>query len=233
LRHARRRWRALYCVQSVIHDDERVDAVQRLMKSVEPPMPDASTTRRLNVGCGRNIIPGWINLDAAALAGVDIVADLESCRDRPLPIESDSVDEFLLSHVLEHIRDSLGLMQDLHRVAKAGATAVIRLPYGSSDDAWEDQTHIRAYFTQSFGYFSQPYYWRADYGYRGDWQPRQITLFVDADLCGGLELPAINEMLHSRRNVVREMVAELVAIKPAREPRRDLQELPCIDIRLA
>jgi SAM-dependent methyltransferase len=220
-------------MQSVIHDDERVDAVQRLMKSVEPPMPDASTTRRLNVGCGRNIIPGWINLDAAALPGVDIVADLETCRDRPLPIESDSVDEFLLSHVLEHIRDSLALMQDLHRIAKAGATAVVRSPYGSSDDAWEDQTHIRAYFIQSFGYFSQPYYWRADYGYRGDWQPRQITLFVDANLCGGLELPAINELLHSRRNVVREMVAELVAIKPAREPRRDLQELPRIDIRLA
>jgi SAM-dependent methyltransferase len=196
-------------------------------------MPDASTTKRLNVGCGRNIIPGWINLDAAALAGVDIVADLESCRDRPLPIESDSVDEFLLSHVLEHIRDSLALMQDLHRVAKAGAMAVVRLPYGSSDDAWEDQTHVRAYFTQSFGYFSQPYYWRADYGYRGDWQPRRITLFVNDNLCSRLEMPAINELIQSRRNIVQEMVAELEAIKPPRDPRRELQQLPRIEIRPA
>ena len=31
---------------------------------------------RLNVGCGRNILPDWINLDSAALPGVDI-ADLE------------------------------------------------------------------------------------------------------------------------------------------------------------
>ena len=213
--------------------DKRVDTIQRLVTFLELPMPHATTTRRLNVGCGRNIVPGWINLDAAALPGVDIVADLESCRDRPLPIESDSVDEFLLSHVLEHIRDSLALMQDLHRVAKAGATAVVRMPYGSSDDAWEDQTHVRAYFIQSFGYFSQPYYWRADYGYRGDWQPRRITLSVDANLCGGLELPAIHEMIRSRRNVVGEMVAELIAVKPAREPRRDLLELPRVDIQLA
>ena len=96
--------------------------------------------RRLNVGCGRNIMPGWINLDSVAMPGVDIVADLENCATVPLPIEDDSIDEFLLSHLIEHIRAPLPMMQELHRAAKPGAIAVIKVPYGASDDAWEDPT---------------------------------------------------------------------------------------------
>lgn len=39
------------------------------------------------------------------------------------------------------------------------------LPFEESciDDAVEDPTHARQYFLNSFGYFLQPFYWRADY----------------------------------------------------------------------
>src|ERR1044072_7664210 len=119
---------------------------------------------RLNVGRGRDIRAGWINIDSAALPGVDIVHDLESLKTKALPLDESSAEEILLNHVLEHIRDTLGLMQELHRVAKPDAKIRIYCPYGSSDDAWEDQTHVRAYFLNSWGYFAQPLYWRADYG---------------------------------------------------------------------
>lgn len=66
------------------------------------------------------------------------------------------------------------MMQELHRIAKPGAKANFRLPNGASDDAFEDPTHVKQYFLQSFGYFSQPYYWRSDYGYRGDWKADKI-----------------------------------------------------------
>lgn len=112
--------------------------------------------KKLNVGCGRDILPEWINLDYAALRGIDVVYDLERCAEIPMPFEDDSIDEFLLSHVIEHIRNSMPMMQELHRIAKPGALARIRLPHGASDDAWEDPTHVRSYFQQSFGYFSQP-----------------------------------------------------------------------------
>ena len=127
---------------------------------------------RLNVGCGRTLLPDWINLDVRPLPGVDLVADLDGRGSAgpaaaPLPLPDGSVEEFLLSHVLEHIREPLPMMEELWRVAAPGARMTVRCPYGSSDDAWEDPTHVRAIFLQSFGYFSQPYYWRADYGYRG------------------------------------------------------------------
>lgn len=177
---------------------------------------------RLNVGCGRNIRDGWINLDAAALPGVDVVCDLDRIRDTPIPLADGSVSEFLLSHVIEHLRDPLGVMQDLWRLAAPGARATLRVPHGASDDAWEDPTHLRAYFPGSFIYFGQPAYWRADYGYRGDWNTEKIQLVVEKERCGMLTPAQVYARAQSERNWVREMVAHFTAIKPAREPRREL-----------
>ena len=123
-------------------------------------------------------------------------------------------------------------MQELHRVAKPGARAVFRVPYGSSDDAFEDPTHVRQYFMSSFGYFSQPYYWRADYGYRGDWATDRATLLVDAARYAGKSADEIMSEVRTLRNVVKEMVVELRAVKPIRESRRELQSPYKISIQL-
>jgi hypothetical protein len=185
---------------------------------------------RLNVGCGRNIQEGWVNLDSAALPGVDIVCDLEDVRETPIALPDESVEQFLISHVIEHLRDSLGLMQELWRLATPGATAVIRVPHGGSDDAWEDPTHLRAYFPGSFGYFSQPFYSNADYGYRADWRPDKLTLLVYRSRCAGLSPQQIITKSQFERNVVKEMICEMRAVKPMREARRELQTRGQIEI---
>ena len=188
------------------------------------------STQRLNVGCGRSALEGWINLDRSPGPGVDVVADLDAVRSTPIPLADDSVDEFLLSHVIEHLADPLGLMQELWRIAKPGALAGIRVPHGASDDAWEDQTHVRPYFVGSFGFFAQPWYWRADYGYRGDWQPERVTLRVDRALVVDPDAQRFFRRIQTERNLVREMVAELRAVKPARAPKRELMRPPAVTI---
>jgi hypothetical protein len=190
----------------------------------------AAPPYRLNVGCGRNIREGWVNVDSAALPGVDVVCDLEGVRANPIGLPDGCVHEFLLSHVIEHIRDALGLMQELWRLAAPDARAVIRVPHGGSDDAWEDPTHVRAYFPGSFGYFSQPYYWRADYGYRGDWQVERLQLMADPGRCAGLSPQEVFAKSREERNVVAEIICELRAVKPAREARRELQSWPPVEI---
>jgi len=185
---------------------------------------------KLNVGCGRNIQEGWVNLDSAALPGVDIVCDLEHVRQTPIALPDESVDQFLISHVIEHVRDSLGLMQELWRLATPDAMAVIRVPHGGSDDAWEDPTHVRAYFPGSFGYFSQPFYANADYGYQADWNPDKLTLLVYRSRCAGLSAQQIITKSQFERNVVKEMICEMRAVKPMREPRRELQTRGQIEI---
>ena len=177
---------------------------------------------RLNVGCGRDVREDWTNLDSVPLPGVDIYCDIE--RER-IPLDDDSVDEFLMSHVIEHLTAPLPAMQELWRVAKPDASLTVRCPYGSSDDAFEDPTHVRQYFLNSFGYFSAPFYWRADYGFRGDWQPEEITLVI-APRLGGLAQDTILHRINTERNTVTEMIAVLRAVKPAREPKRELQVAP-------
>jgi len=185
---------------------------------------------RLNLGSGRSILPGWINVDRAPLPGVDVVADLDDCARTRLPFADDSVGEMLLSHVLEHVRDTLGLMAELHRIAHPAAVLTVRCPHGATDDAWEDPTHRRAYFPGSFGYFSQPYYWRADYGYRGDWQPEDVVLFVAAAEHARQPLGDLMQRVHRERNLVLEMVATLRPVKPIREPKRELIVPPAVVI---
>ena len=179
--------------------------------------------RFLNVGCGRNILNGWVNLDVVQLSGVDIVADLDKCTTMPLPFPDDYFDEFLLSHLIEHIRHPLPLMQELWRIARSGAKLICRVPHGATDDAYEDPTHVRPYFGNSFGYFSQPFYWRADYGYRGDWQVERLIYVIQRQGNEGIIPAAILEKINSQRNIVREMVAELVCVKPIRRAKKELQ----------
>jgi SAM-dependent methyltransferase len=188
--------------------------------------------KRLHLGCGRNILQGWINLDAVSLSGVDIIADLDDCRNTNLPFEENSIDELLANHVIEHLHRPLPFMEEIHRIAKPNAKATFRVPYGSSDDAFEDPTHVRHFFLKSFGFFSQPFHWRADYGYRGDWSTEKITLLVDANAQYGKNVEQIMFEINTFRNIVKEMIVELRAIKPIREPKRELIVQPPIEITL-
>jgi SAM-dependent methyltransferase len=186
---------------------------------------------RLNLGCGREIREGWTNLDRQNLPGVDCVFDLEGCGLQPLPFDDDCFEAIEASHLLEHIRNLLPLAQELHRVAVPGTVLTVRCPYGSSDDAWEDPEHVRAFFLNSFGYLSQPFYWRVaepgfnTYRYYGDWQPRRITLICRPEN-KGLGSQDLLAKINRERNVVQEMIVELLAVKPPRPPNRDLQTAP-------
>lgn len=186
----------------------------------------ATDTVRLNLGCGTDIREGWINVDFQEGDGVDVVADLELDGFDGLPFEANSVDEMLLSHVIEHLRHPLLVMQNLWEIAKPDCKLTIRVPHGASDDAWEDPTHVRPYFLQSFGYFSQPYHWRSQgYGYSADWQPETVTLIVGNKYVG-MSKEALFEQITYERNIVREMVAVLRKVSPIREAKRDLIKLP-------
>ncbi|MEW5882826.1 MAG: methyltransferase domain-containing protein [Armatimonadota bacterium] len=196
------------------------------------PTGTATACRRLHLGCGRNVLKGYVNLDVHAAPGVDVVADLNGCDRSPLPFEDDTFDEVLAEHLIEHIENVLPMMQELHRVCKPGAIAVFKTPYGASDDAFEDPTHVRQMFIGSWGFFSQPYYWRADYGYRGDWQPERIVLRVSAERHKGQTPHEIFHQVTHMRNIVAEMVAELRCVKPIREAKKDLQTAPKIEIDL-
>ena len=105
---------------------------------------------RLNLGSGGTVKPDFYGVDHLALDGVDIQADLNAPLDW---LPDDSVDEIYSRHVFEHIQDILGLMREVHRVAKPGATVRIIVPHFSNPYYYSDLTHCRPFGLYSFYYF--------------------------------------------------------------------------------
>ena len=127
-----------------------------------------------------------------------------------------------------YFTDPLHVMGKLYTAAADGCLCTFALPYGSSDDAWEDPTHRRPYFVGSWAYFGQPHYWRADYGYRADWATVEVVL--DLFEFDGDNDKAASEVMVFRNLVARQTVT-LRAVKPARLPDRDLQAPPLVTFR--
>ena len=111
---------------------------------------------RLNLGCGSRKLEGWVNVDKVAACAPDQVADLESF---PWPWPDDSVDEVMLSHVLEHLGAAtdtyLGIIQELYRVCRNGAEVTVIVPHPRHDDFLHDPTHVRAVTPGGLSMFSQ------------------------------------------------------------------------------
>jgi len=110
----------------------------------------------LNLGCGHRKLDGWMNVDADALCAPDAVVDLERV---PWPWPDDSVEEVLLSHVLEHLGATvsgyLAIVKELYRVCRDGARVTIVVPHPRHDSFLGDPTHVRAITPESLALFSQ------------------------------------------------------------------------------
>jgi ubiquinone/menaquinone biosynthesis C-methylase UbiE len=99
---------------------------------------------KLNLGCGNKILDGYLNVDKFDYYNVDKVHDLEKF---PYPFDNDSVDEILLSHVLEHIGQDPNIfneiLKEFYRVCKNQAVIDIAVPHPRHDDFISDPTHVR------------------------------------------------------------------------------------------
>jgi len=82
---------------------------------------------RLNLGCGQDIRPGYVNVDVRNLPGVDLVLNLETDN---LPYEDNSVDEILAKDVIEHFsfRNIEKVLREWHRVLKPEGLLTIQTP---------------------------------------------------------------------------------------------------------
>lgn len=98
---------------------------------------------KLHLGCGNNILPGFINVDK--YGAPDILKDLELL---PWEWDNDSIEEVLMTHVLEHLGQTtevyLGIWKEIYRVCKSNALIKITVPHYKHEFFFDDPTHIRA-----------------------------------------------------------------------------------------
>jgi predicted SAM-dependent methyltransferase len=106
----------------------------------------------IDLGCGPHKIPGSFGVDRIPSPNVDLVCDLE----RFLPLKTDCVDAVHASHLLEHIHNLVGLMEEIYRVCRTGALVDIEVPYFTSRGAFRDPTHVHFISEETFQYFEFP-----------------------------------------------------------------------------
>jgi predicted SAM-dependent methyltransferase len=104
------------------------------------------------------------------MPGVDLVCELE----QELPLKTNSVDVMHLSHIVEHIRDLIGFMEEVYRVCRPGAEVRVVAPYYASRGAFRDPTHVRFITEDTFQYFEPP----TDYGSNTNFRIEKIEYEV-------------------------------------------------------
>lgn len=124
----------------------------------------------VDLGCGNNKVEGAWGFDLRREPGVHVLSNVE----RGLPIRTDSVDVVFARHVIEHVRDLIGFMEELYRICRPGGAVEIDVPYYTSRGAFRDPTHVRFITEDTFQYFEPP----TDYGIRTQFRIERITYDV-------------------------------------------------------
>lgn len=103
---------------------------------------------KINLGCGTDIRTGYLNVDNVGTA--DQVVDLSVY---PWPWESHSCEEIIAQDIVEHVLDTIGFMNECHRIAAPGCKMFIRTPSYDAEFAHIDPTHVKFFHLDTFDFF--------------------------------------------------------------------------------
>lgn len=111
---------------------------------------------RLDIGCGMRKRPGFVGLDLSSASAADVRCNLEE----GLPFLDGTFEEIWMSHVFEHLEDTVGMMGDIWRVMRESGKVEMRGPHFSSPHlVWGDPTHRRGLSLATFRCFTPECGW--------------------------------------------------------------------------
>ncbi len=105
--------------------------------------------KKLNLGCGKKILPGYINVDNNPVLGDKRIVTHDLNR-MPYPFKDNQFEEILMDHVLEHLENPLEVLQEVYRIGKDGCRVSIKCPHFSYN--WVHPLHKSPISTWLFSY---------------------------------------------------------------------------------
>jgi SAM-dependent methyltransferase len=96
------------------------------------------------LGAGNMRIEGAVHHDLVDLPGIDVCYDLNDVPWRPWT--DGQFSRVWASHVLEHLPETLAMMDQIYRILDEDGIAIIEVPHYQSEGAFVDPTHC-SFFT--------------------------------------------------------------------------------------
>lgn len=135
---------------------ERCDAIQIKTKELHNQYAqllaekDADLKGLMKIDLGGGLFPreGYTTIDQE---DADITCDLNE----GIPLLDNSVGVINASHLIEHLRDPIKTMREIHRVLVHGGWAFIEVPSTDGRGAWQDPTHVSYWNENSFWYYTK------------------------------------------------------------------------------
>ncbi len=106
---------------------------------------------KLNIGCGKDVKQGYVNVDYVKTPGVDLVLDIEKT---PYPFKDNTFEEVVAFNILEHVRELVPVMEEIHRISRNGGVIKIKVPHYNQHLAYTDPTHVRFFSPETFNFFT-------------------------------------------------------------------------------
>lgn len=103
--------------------------------------------KKLNLGCGEDYKDGWVNVDCRKNLGCDRVMDLNKL---PYKFKNEEFDFVLISHVLEHLDDPIGVLKEVACICKKGARIRVLVPHAISYANISDLQHKHNFTEHTF-----------------------------------------------------------------------------------
>jgi SAM-dependent methyltransferase len=180
---------------------------------------------KLNLGCGSNKKPGYVNVDK--FGSPDLRWDLEVF---PWPWPDNSVSVVELFHVLEHLgrtpEQYMEVMQELYRVCRPEGVVRIAVPHWRHDYFADDPTHVRAVTLDGLRMLDQSWNKECEekhyansqlgryYGVDFKVTKHQFKLTSEGEALRGV----VGNLMRCLVNVCEEVQVEMLAVKPQRFP---------------
>jgi len=90
---------------------------------------------KINIGSGKDIRKGWVNLDMHNKHGAEVIFDLNDVyKGKKIPFKDNTFDYVYCSHVLEDFIDPMVLIEEFIRICKFGGQIELKTPFETNNE---------------------------------------------------------------------------------------------------